>query len=380
MNRCRYSGFLYRLIKLVLFKLVLIKLVLSELVHINSSNQKHQFGFFSHLVLYIFLRFISMSVEKSRYRVEVQQMMFVSGETTDPPVETTQLIEDIVRGQVIEILLQATKTASTRGTRSITPEDVIFLIRHDKAKVIRLITYLSWKDVRKNAKDEGGGTESLMEQESGAAAPGATGPSSDQSKMITRYKKLKIKLPWEVQFMFSEQHYDASEEAQDENEEEKAATLVSLKRLKVADERTKNMTKEEYVHWSECRQASFTFRKAKKFREWAQIPQICDSRPNDDVIDILGFLTFEIVCNITEEAMEIKAAEERLFQQSLLKTGKEIAKRKRKYLFDKPDELAKPIQPHHVEEAWRRLQSISFEHKAVRSFGGGLIRSQTRLI
>ena len=29
------------------------------------------------------------------------------------------------------------------------------------------------------------------------------------------------------------------------------------------------MTKDEYVYWSDCRQASFTFRKAKRFREWA---------------------------------------------------------------------------------------------------------------
>lgn len=53
-------------------------------------------------------------------------MMFVSGEVNDLPVETTSLIEDIVRGQVIEILLQATKTAASRGTRSISSEDVIF--------------------------------------------------------------------------------------------------------------------------------------------------------------------------------------------------------------------------------------------------------------
>ena len=78
--------------------------------------------------------------------------MFVSGESNDPPVETTSLIEDIVRGQVIEILTQSTRTANSRGSRSITPEDVIFLIRHDKAKVNRLRTYLSWKDVRKMLK------------------------------------------------------------------------------------------------------------------------------------------------------------------------------------------------------------------------------------
>lgn len=322
-----------------------------------------------------------MSGDKYRYRTEVQQMMFVSGETNDPPVETTSLIEDIVRGQVIEILLQATKTAATRGTRSIAPEDVIFLIRHDRAKVIRLITYLSWKDVRKNTKDEGGGTESLMEQELGAGATAAGG--TDQTKMITRYRKLKIRLPWEVQFMFSEQHLETAEEADEIDDEEKAATLASLKRLKMADERTKNMTKEEYVHWSECRQASFTFRKAKKFREWAQIAQICESRPNDDVVDILGFLTFEIVCLLTEEAMAIKLSEERLVQQSLLKLGtlnKELNKRKRKYLFDKPDELAKPIQPYHIEEAWRRLQSTDYKHKAARSFGGGMLRSRTKVI
>lgn len=45
-------------------------------------------------------------------------------------------------------------------------EDLIFLIRHDRAKVNRLRTYLSWKDVRKNAKDTGGNdaAEEIMEE------------------------------------------------------------------------------------------------------------------------------------------------------------------------------------------------------------------------
>ncbi|EGW33696.1 uncharacterized protein SPAPADRAFT_59065 [Spathaspora passalidarum NRRL Y-27907] len=326
-----------------------------------------------------------MSESKYKYRIEIQQMMFVSGESNDPPIETTSIIEDIVRGQVIEILMQATKTASSRGSKSIAPEDVIFMIRHDKAKVNRLRTYLSWKDVRKNAKDqEGGGTESLIEGDAaagtggtGAAAAGAN--QSDSSKMLTRYRKSKIRLPWELQFMFSEQHLETGEDDQIDDEE-KAATIASLKRLKTADDRTKNMTREEYVHWSECRQASFTFRKAKRFREWAQIGQLCDSRPNDDVIDILGFLTFEIVCSITEEAMLIKNSEEKLIQIRKQKNVDDNVPKKRKYLFDKPDELANPLLPYHIEEAWRRLQANDFKHKAARSFGGGLVRTRTRLI
>lgn len=46
--------------------------------------------------------------------------------------------------------------ATRRGARYLSAEDLIFLIRHDRAKVNRLRTYLSWKDVRKHAKDSGG--------------------------------------------------------------------------------------------------------------------------------------------------------------------------------------------------------------------------------
>ena len=42
--------------------------------------------------------------DKFKYRVEIQQMMFVSGETGEPSPETTGIIEEIVRGQVIEMV------------------------------------------------------------------------------------------------------------------------------------------------------------------------------------------------------------------------------------------------------------------------------------
>lgn len=42
--------------------------------------------------------------DKFKYRVEIQQMMFVSGETGEPSPETTGLVEEMVRGQVIEMV------------------------------------------------------------------------------------------------------------------------------------------------------------------------------------------------------------------------------------------------------------------------------------
>ncbi|ODQ66561.1 TFIID-18kDa-domain-containing protein [Nadsonia fulvescens var. elongata DSM 6958] len=308
-----------------------------------------------------------MSGDKYKYRMEIQQMMFVNGETNDPPSETTALVEDIVRSQVSEILLRATIQAQKRNSRSITSEDLIFLIRHDKAKVNRLRTYLSWKDVRKNAKDqEGGGVEGTDILEDTAV--------SDEAKKM--YKKSKIRLPWEMVFMFPEQSLDENEE--EEGEADQAANFAIMQRLKTADDRTRQMTREEYVHWSECRQASFTFRKAKRFREWAGVNYVTDSKPQDDIIDILGFLTFEIVANLTEEALKVRDAEEKLRLRNGSKNS--IKRSTVHHLFDGPEEEQKPIMPCHIQEAYRRSQYIKPKNRALRRFNGGLIRMKTRYI
>lgn len=308
-----------------------------------------------------------------KYRIEIQQMMFVSGEINDPLERTTDLIEDIVRDQVVALMLQAQKTSHLRGQKSILPEDLIFLIRHDKAKVNRLRTYLSWKDVRKNAKDQengdiaAGGGDNLIEE--------AVGGSGDNKLMVTKQKKI-LKLPWELEFMFTEQPLigglnGSNIDDEKVNEEERDAVLAQIKRLKQNDERTKNMTQQEYVHWSECRQASFTFRKSKRFREWCSMSQITDSRPNDDVIDILGFLTFEMVCTITEEALKVKAWMDKLNDNK---------DNNRRYLFMEPSDDNKPIGVEHVREAWRRVQSVPRKKMALHNFRGGRMRSNVRII
>lgn len=314
----------------------------------------------------------SLNASKYRYHVEIQQMMFVSGETHDPPFETTALIEDIVRGQVVEILLQAANTTASRGSKSITPEDLIFLIRHDKAKVNRLRTYLSWKDVRKGAKDQDSGN---MEGADFIEEPGAdkTNPN------VLKYKKSKLRLPWELSFMFSEQPLETNDDNDEEDEEEKEAMKMSIRRLKNADDRTRGMTKEEYVHFSECRQASFTFRKGKRFKEWCGSSYIVESKPSDDVIDILGFLTFEIVCSLTEEALQVKQLEGQ-FSKKDSNIGANSRKRKHRYLFDGPGEAVKALQPHHIEDAWRRLQTHNFKSRSMLNFTGVKLHSRIQII
>ncbi|KAI9851631.1 MAG: Transcription initiation protein spt3 [Thelocarpon superellum] len=315
----------------------------------------------------------------AKYRSEIQQMMFVSGETAEVNPDTTSMIEEIVRQQVIEMLSQCTAQAARRGLRSISTDDLIFLIRHDKAKVSRLRTFLSWKDVRKNVKDsddKGGGGDADFaagDDPAGAGVLSGGGPVADGAK---KNKKTKVGLPWEVSSFYNE---TVPEREDEEDEDEEEMNYATLQRLKKADERTKNMTKEEYVNWSECRQASFTFRKGKRFKEWAGFGIVTDSKPNDDIVDILGFLTFEIVQTLTEEALKVKEAEDSNKRES----GGENQDRKRKRergLFDPPEEGRTPIQVRHVEEAFRRLQHRNNKSRAMRNFGRSLNRTQLKLI
>lgn len=286
-------------------------------------------------------------------------MMFVSGETAEPSIETTTLIEEIVRQQVIEILIRSTALATRRGVRSISTDDLIFLIRHDKAKVSRLRTFLSWKDVRKNVKDSddkgGGDAADFAGADDPLAAGAVAGPQDMAAK--PKNKRAKVGLVWDVNSFYSVQVPERDDEEDEEEEEQNYATL---QRLAAADERTKHMTKEEYVFWSECRQASFTYRKSKRFREWAGFGIVTESKPNDDIVDILGFLTFEIVQTLTEEALKVKEREdhEKNRRGPADNGGENPKKRKRETgLFDPPEEGRTPIEPRHIREAYRKLQA-----------------------
>ncbi|KAG8949246.1 Transcription initiation protein spt3 [Tulasnella sp. 424] len=353
-----------------------------------------------------------LAVSSSAYKAF--QQMFVFGEVQDPLVETVNLVEDIVRSQVLEIVLQARQIAAKRGARNISAEDLIFLIRYDRAKVNRLRTYLSWKDVRKNAKDSdnaGGNMDDVMEE---------GGPDPNSAKP----HKMSVKLPWELTTIYGDvlktiqanNPNGAAVDDEAEDEDEMEAHEDSLRRLKEADDATRHMTKEDYLHYSECRQASFTFRKSKRFKEYLNLPAHLDLRA-DDTIDILGFLGYEMVRSLCVGGLEVKRA----YEESSLNhhvqprhshnqspTKRKInddaggAQKKRRRasdededdepwggnptpvssLFLPPPQARTPLQPHHIMDAFGRMQTDASHARSsgMKNWRGGLVRTRISLI
>ncbi len=231
----------------------------------------------------------------------------------------------------------ANELAARRASRFITPNDLIFQFRHDSPRVSRIQNFLAWKDLRKNGKDE----DKDIDPNLIATDDPAAGGTDD---IASKVKKEIPSLPWDISSFYNQTiPMDLSEE----NDEMDRATLERLQR---EDKRTKDMTKDEYITWSEYRQASFTRRKVKRFREWAGIGIIAECKGNEDVIDILGFMICEMVQRITEAALMVKDQDDTWVNRNdnresgLMKSGESVAQGG---LFDRDEEGKLPWEPKH---------------------------------
>ena len=125
-------------------------------------------------------------------------------------------------------------------------------------------------------------------------------------------------------------------------------------RLRTADERTRKMTQTEYMQWTEYRQASFTYKKGRKFRDWLlgtdgktkhqpqnpppsnanhlkwddPIACIKNIRIGDEAVEVLGFLAVEMVGSIVQACLKehkeslvgLKASQIHAFYQQVILT------------------------------------------------------------
>ncbi|KAJ6615576.1 hypothetical protein B0H10DRAFT_2255728 [Mycena sp. CBHHK59/15] len=314
-----------------------------------------------------------------KYTQEISQMvdshhpMFVFGEVQDPNSEMVNLVEDIVCGQIIElaslgVLARHQLIYIRRSSR---------LIRHDRGK-----------DVRKHAKDSGGDGGGGMEVE--------TLEDRGDDKLTTKAQKITIKLPWEITMIYSEVLKQSGHQSDDEEDEDDIeAHEASILHLKEANNVTLQMTCEEYQHYTECRQASFTWRKAKRFREFLNLPTHLDFKAGDDAVNIVGFLAFEMK-SLEESHLHEEYTSPSMGKHKGLGSGSSAEKRQREddnddaaetvlpinTLFLLPPEAHTRLRPEHIQDVFARMpaKSVHLRSMGTRNWCGGLARTRITLI
>nr|XP_046257824.1 transcription initiation protein SPT3 homolog [Scatophagus argus] len=217
-------------------------------------------------------------VSRTSFIPELQSMMFALGDARRPLHETAALVEDIVHTQLITMLHQACEGAALRGSRVISAEDILFLMRRDKRKVMRLLKYLQFRDYK---------SKLLKTIEDEDAETGAAGGNQRRQRLAQDF------LVW------MDQTGDLLSLA-----ERQDVDPIKQERLERLERQTRAMDQAQYSEFCESRQLSFA-KKASKFRDWLDCSSL-ELKPNSMAMEILSYLAYETVAQIVDLSLLVK--------------------------------------------------------------------------
>ncbi|CAJ1066767.1 transcription initiation protein SPT3 homolog [Xyrichtys novacula] len=222
-------------------------------------------------------------VSRTSFIPELQSMMFALGDARRPLHETAALVEDIVHTQLITMLHQACEGAALRGSRVISAEDILFLMRKDKKKVARLLKYLQFRDYKskllKCVEDE--------DPQQDTAAGGVASGNQRRQRLAQDF------LVW------MDQTGDLLSLA-----ERQEIDPVKQERMERLERQTRTMDQAQYYEFCESRQLSFA-KKASKFRDWLDCSTL-ELKPNSIAMEILSYLAYETVAQIVDLSLLVK--------------------------------------------------------------------------
>ncbi|KAM6183287.1 transcription initiation protein SPT3 homolog isoform 1-T1 [Erethizon dorsatum] len=211
---------------------------------------------------------------------ELQSMMYSLGDARRPLHETAVLVEDVVHTQLINLLQQAAEVSQLRGSRVISAEDLLFLMRKDKKKLRRLLKYMFMRDY-KSKIIKGIDEDELLEDK-------MSGGSANKRQKIDQDFLSCIDQTGELLAIFEDDEIDE----------------VKQERMERAERQTRIMDSAQYAEFCESRQLSFS-KKASKFRDWLDCSSM-EIKPNIVAMEILAYLAYETVAQLVDLALLVR--------------------------------------------------------------------------
>lgn len=245
-----------------------------------------------------------MSDTEQLYLHEIQLMMHGCGDCARPLPATVKLVANIVQQQVLSIAWRAEEQATRRGSKTVNPRDIIFLMRKNPDKLRRLYNYLSVKEMRTNF--------------SALTASDVVEPTDDSEGDVTNLlDSARRNRQANLREMFTE--VDVSGELL-ESLNNPMYDPIRQKRNQRADSISLSLDPAGYVEFSNARRAAFVNSKLthQRFLEWLSLaidtspgligePFISSPpRMNSAAIDILAYLAKETVAMLIDFAILVR--------------------------------------------------------------------------
>ncbi|CAH3035361.1 unnamed protein product [Pocillopora meandrina] len=225
----------------------------------------------------------SSRLPKPWFQSEILNMMYAFGDSRKPSTESALLIEEIVHSQMASLVVRAAEVTNMRGGRFMSVEDIIFLMRKDKEKLKRLIKYLNFKDVKSK-------TQKQTSQDDDEVLEAAASETKGSKKRKVSYDFVStIDQTGDLVALFEDDDIDELKQERNERAERLSRTLDP----------------QQYLEFTECRQANFN-KKAGKFKEWLDCASLIDMKPNTPVMEVFSFLAYETVGQIVDLALLVK--------------------------------------------------------------------------
>lgn len=314
---------------------------------------------------------MSSNTDEYTFIDEIKAMMLIHGDK-EPRIDSACLIEDLIHSHLIKLVIKSISVghflhhefwnfnigsyffsyidaldlnrAIVFGPRhaAISIDNICFSIRKNRILSKRIFDYLNWKEIRKSAarqqtQNQNSLTEidfinPLYNSEETSSDDFSEATSSPKETYIKSHNNIPSKItriPWSLAgYLLSDLSFsDMIILPEDEKIDFRVRT-----RLEKADLLTQNMSKSEYLYWTECRQASYTYRRGRKFREWltqrSATPNSNDAniistlsdfnkesafsswirnvRMNDDVVEVIGFIAYEMTYALVTKALELQ--------------------------------------------------------------------------
>ncbi|XP_018561644.1 transcription initiation protein SPT3 homolog [Anoplophora glabripennis] len=214
-----------------------------------------------------------MEAQKITYYNEISLMMFGFGDSHKPNPDTVRLVESIVLKQLRTIVQEALKYSDGKNLRG---EELVFLMRHNKHKMIRFVKYLMNKQ-----------NKYLL-----------------QKMQLNMLEENPVQLPKGDLMEFIERIDETGEFTDLSTFDE-----IEHERQVRADRISQALDQKKYLEFSKARCASFNsrdtiHRSLEKLRAWIDPKK--DINFNADALDVLAYYAYQTVAEITDYALLVR--------------------------------------------------------------------------